>query len=187
MKKKELPEFNEEFLKMLGVSSEDDLRQKIKEYMQNEQENMQKQSMKQQIVKQLVKNNDIEVPASLIDRQADYMVERMQNYMQQRGGAAPKGDEEKMALKEKYMADAKEQVQISYILNAIAEKEDVKILDDEFQNELKKALDSSADRKDEVQKYFDEHKTTIKARMEEDKIFKFLEENAKIKEVQKKK
>ncbi|MFH1714744.1 MAG: trigger factor [Elusimicrobiota bacterium] len=186
IKKKELPELNKEFLQMLGLESEADLRQKIKEHLQQEQENSQKQNIKQQIVKNLVKNNDIEVPASIIQRQAEYMAERVQNYMQHKGGIQPKGDEEKHALKEKYMNDAKEQVQISYILNAIAEKEQIKVSDEEFQGELTRALDGSGNRRDEVQKYFNEHKNTIIARIEEDKIFKFLEENAKIKEIEKK-
>lgn len=66
------PEINEQFVKQLGVQSGklDDLKQQIKQSLEQERDRIVQDKIKDQVFKQLLEQNPIEVPESLIEREA---------------------------------------------------------------------------------------------------------------------
>ena len=86
-------------------------------------------------------------------------------------------EDEKSSLEEK-------NVRLSYILNGIYTQEKLEVSEEELLKDKQKMLDSNPERKDDVEKYFKENKENILAALKEDKIFKFLIDNAKITETE---
>ena len=85
----------------------------------------------------------------------------------------------------KYAEEAEKNVRLSYILNGICVEEKIEVSDKELDDEKQKMLDSNPTRKEDVENYFKENKANIAASLKEEKIFKFLLDNAKISESEK--
>lgn len=68
----ETPEWNEAFIKALGVKSgsEEDLKTQIKQSLEQERDRIVKEKLKEQVFKQILDQNPLEVPNSLIAREA---------------------------------------------------------------------------------------------------------------------
>ena len=89
------------------------------------------------------------------------------------------------ASDKKYAEEAEKNVRLSYILNGICIDEKIEVGDKELDEEKQKMLDSNPTRKEDVENYFKENKANIAASLKEEKIFKFLVDNAKISETEK--
>ena len=85
----------------------------------------------------------------------------------------------------KYLQEAEKNVRLSYILNSICVEEKIEVCDNDLEEAKKKMLDANSARKEDVEIYFKKNKTSISASIKEDKIFKFLVDNAKITETEK--
>ncbi len=68
----EIPELKEEFVKKLGVASGqlDELKKQIKQSLEQERDRLVKDKVKEQVFKQLLEQNPIDVPASMVEREA---------------------------------------------------------------------------------------------------------------------
>lgn len=68
----EPPELNENFVKQLGVASGnlDDLKKQIRQSLEQERDRLVKNKLKEQVFKQLLEENPLDVPQSLVEREA---------------------------------------------------------------------------------------------------------------------
>jgi trigger factor len=68
----EAPEITEEFVKRLGVASGsiDELKQQIRQSLEQERDRLVKEKLKEQVFGQLIEQNPLEVPSSLVAREA---------------------------------------------------------------------------------------------------------------------
>lgn len=79
VEKKQLPEVNEEFIKFFGVAdgSVDAFRTEIKKNMERELKNAVKNKVKTQVFDGLVRENEIEVPKSIVNQEIDRLRKQM--------------------------------------------------------------------------------------------------------------
>jgi len=139
IKKKTLPEMNDEFAKGLGeeFTSVDELRKRIRENMEAERKHSIEHEAKDKLVEELVKRNEFPVPESLIERQIDTRLERGLRALASQGMRAE--DMRKMdmpRLRAGQREGAIREVKASLILEKIAEKEKLEVSDDEVQKEI---------------------------------------------------
>lgn len=68
----DIPTLDENFIKKIGVSSgkEEDLRQQVKNSLEQERNRLVKEKLKEQVFSQLLEQNKVELPQSLIEREA---------------------------------------------------------------------------------------------------------------------
>jgi len=68
----DIPEMNEDFIKKLGVAAGkvDELKKQIKQSLELERDRLVKEKVKEQVFKALLEQNPIDVPVSMIDREA---------------------------------------------------------------------------------------------------------------------
>lgn len=68
----ETPEFNNQFVQKIGVKSgkEEDLHQQIRQSLEQERNRLVKEKLKEQIFKEILEQNPIEVPNTLVSREA---------------------------------------------------------------------------------------------------------------------
>ncbi len=182
IKEKELPELNDDFAKDMGTENLEDLKSKVKEAIESEEKRRQDTDVEKQVVEFLVEKNKFEVPQSLVAYQKENLIKRMKDYLQNQG--APKEYVEKQAElgDAKFQEEAEKNVRLSYILNAIYTNENLAVTDADIEAEKNKMKSSNPGREEAVDKYFSEKKEDLMLSLKESKLFKFLLDNAKIKE-----
>ncbi len=138
IKKKILPELNEEFAKQLGeFASVDELRQRIRQQMESERKHEAEHKAKDKLVQELIQRNEFEVPESLIEQQIDIRLERGLRALAAQGFSAE--HMKKMDLP-RLRAGQRDQaihdVKAALLLEKVAEVENVQVSDDEMDAEV---------------------------------------------------
>lgn len=185
VKEKKLPELNDDFAKDMGLENLDDLKKKIKESLESEEVRRQRGEVEKQIIDHLLDKNKFDVPESIVLQQKNYLIKRMSDYMKQQGANEEFIAKQVESANEKYAQEAEKNVRLSYILNSVCIEEKIEVSDNDLEEEKKKMLDSNPTRKEDVENYFKENKANIAASLKEEKIFKFLVDNAKVTETEK--
>ena len=185
VKEKELPELNDDFAKDMGLENLEDLKKKIKESLESEEVRRQNGEVEKQIIEHLLDKNKFDVPQSIVLQQKKYLIKRMSDYMKSQGANEEFIAKQVEASDKKYEEEAEKNVRLSYILNGVCVDEKIEVSDKELDEEKQKMLDSNPTRKEDVENYFKENKANIAASLKEEKIFKFLLDNAKISESEK--
>ncbi len=139
IKKKDVPELNDEFVKELGGDFKDlaDLRQKIRENMEAEKKHHAEHEAKDKLVDELVRRNEFPVPEALVERQIDLRLERGLRALASQGMKAE--DMKKMdfaRLRAGQRESALKEVKASLILDRIADAEKIEVSEEEIEKEI---------------------------------------------------
>ena len=185
IKEKQLPELNDDFAKDMGLENLDDLKKKMKDMLEQEEIRRQNSEVEKQIIECLLDKNKFDVPKTLVLQQQKVLTDRMSDYMKRQGAPQDFINKQLEQSKDKYADEADKNVRLSYILNSIYSLEKLNVSQEDLEAEKQKMLNANPSRKEDVEKYFNEHKEDIGASLKEDKLFKFLTDNAKITETEK--
>jgi trigger factor len=184
IKEKAVPKVDEEFAKDIGVESIAKLKEQIRQNLESEKKRASQADVERQAVNLLLEANPFDAPPSQLARQADELKQRQTNRLLQQGiGQADiaKFLEQNQAEIQK---QAEKDVRLAYILNAIAAAENINVTDDETNAKFAQILERSEQKnrakleKVIKEKYIDQ----IRAEIREEKLFKWLIEQAKVKE-----
>ncbi|OLD20479.1 MAG: trigger factor [Acidobacteriales bacterium 13_1_40CM_3_55_5] len=138
IKQKSLPELNDQFAKELGeFANLDEVKQRIREGMEEERKHAAEHEAKDKLVAELVKRNDFEVPEALVERQIDIRLERGLRALAAQGMRAE--DIKKMdfnRLRAGQRDQALQEVKASLLLDKIAEEEKIDVSDEEIDREV---------------------------------------------------
>ena len=182
IKEKVTPALDEEFFKSAGVKDEAELRTNVKKMLEDQQNETAEKEMTEQLEDALIKNNPFALPPTLV---AEETADLVQVYKKRMRGAAI--DEKKTA--ERLQPVAVRNLSLTYILHAIAKKENITATDEDLNAELNKALETikTEEEKNNARRLFEERKEYIRASLVENKTMAFVKENAAIKEVKERK
>ncbi|MFH1238909.1 MAG: trigger factor [bacterium] len=184
IKEKKLPEVNDDFAKELGFENLGKLKEKINENLIHRQETEINHAVEGQIVTELIKNNTLECPPSMVEHEIDYLVSRTKNYFTSQGLTADQMGIKDEDMRAKSKEDAEKRVKVDLILDAIAVKENISISDEEWNQQIEETVKESKNKTpEEVKQYFVQYREAIIAQMKAEKTFKFLLDNAKVKEI----
>jgi len=139
VKEKRLPELDDEYARGLG-DFEDlaDLRQQVREDLEEQMENEARKLMVGQAIDQLIKKNDIEVPESLIQRYLDGVVEDYKQALEQQGAGAQMNEQ---MVRNEYRGMATVQLQWQLMNMRIAEQEDLEVSEEEVREQTEAFAD----------------------------------------------
>lgn len=144
VKGKELPELNDDFAKEVDaeVESIDALRTKLKEVTAEEKKQLAEQSLRDDLVEAAAANATIDIPEAMVQTETDRMLQEFGQRLQQQGMNLDlyyqfSGQDED-ALRGQMAEDAKKRVQVSLTLEAIAEKENLQVTEEDINAELEK-------------------------------------------------
>jgi len=135
IKKKVLPEIDDDLAKDVGLSSLDALRKKIHQTLIDQQKAQQEHDQNRVLIKKLVELHPIEVPTSLVEQEIHNSLENLQK-------AGPQQVDLSMFHKE-FEPIARERIQGQFILSAIAEKENISVSDLEVDDEIQSIATAS--------------------------------------------
>jgi trigger factor len=183
IKKKTLPELNDDFAKELSPDFQklDDLKQRFRENMEHELKHKTEHEAKDKLIEELLARHDFPVPRSMVEHQIDLRLERGLRALAAQGmktedmrrmdfGRLRAGQEE-FATKE---------VKSSVLLAKIAIKENIQVSDEELNNEIEAMAAQMQQPVEEVRKRLTEDNAVerLRERMRSEKALNLLYSNS---------
>ena len=185
IKKKELPELDDEFAK--DVSEFDtmaELRASIKEKIEEENKNKAKYETEEEAIKTVCENVELEIPSGMIETETDNMVKDIEQRLAYQGlGLAQylqMMNKTEADMRKEFEEQATRQVKTKLVLDAIVNAEKIEASEEEVKSKLEEMAATygrkleDLENNESLKKYMSE---TIKT----EKAITFIVENAKIK------
>ncbi len=186
IKQKVLPTVDDEFAKDHGEhGSLDELKAAIRKRLEEELKHYQDEQLKEQLLGRLIEAHSFAIPASMVDRQSRYLMERYQSQIAGQSGddgePAPRREEARRTLENR----ATRQVQATLLVERIAQREKIDVSDKDLQDRVDKTARAAGERAKTVREYYSrpDARDDLRAQMVFDQTLNFLLERANVKEV----
>lgn len=182
IRKKELPELNDEFAQDLGdYRNMDELREAVRKALYTQREHDAQQEAKNKIVEQLVDRHDFPVPETFVERQIRNRVEQTLRAMASEGvdPRQLKLDWEK--VRESQREKAVREVKASMLLSKITEREAIGVTREEVDREVERLARQQREPVAALQMKFEKDGTLnrIASHIQSEKTLTFLFEHAR--------
>lgn len=128
VKKKNLPDIDDELAKDIGYETLDGLRTGVKEEIEKAKKDHVLKIQKDEILGKLVNAHDFDVPDSMLEKELSAMIHEIK--------ASKKSDKDDNALRSELRPEAVKTVKALILLSVIGEKEGVSVTDDELKEEI---------------------------------------------------
>ncbi|MFP4687174.1 MAG: trigger factor [bacterium] len=177
---------DEEILESLDVSSADEFRQKIRQHLEEMNEEKEKQQLSSQIYEHLIENIEFDIPASLLEREVENIIDNQRNQVESQGLEFEQWlDQQERSmedLKEDIKPDAERRIRLTLIFEAIGRAESVEVSEEEIQEHIEKMAASYGLESEEFKKHFPPQMiNSIRQQLRDEKILDYLIDNADIK------
>ena len=181
IRKKELPEVNDEFAKDLGdFRTVDELREELRKRMLAQREQEAQRAAKDKLVEKLVDAHEFPIPEAFVDRQVRNRIEQTLHSLAQEGIDASKIQLDWQKLKSSQRDKALREVKASLILSRIAERETINATRDEVDKEVERLARQQREPFAAVRLRFEKDGTLgrIASHIQTEKTLNFLFEHA---------
>jgi trigger factor len=139
IRRRELPELNDEFAKDLGdFQTLGELREEVRRSLLREKEYIAQQEAKNKLVEKLADLHDFPVPEAYLDRQIEIQVEQYLRTVAARGGDPGKVKLDWEKVKESQREKATRDVKASLLLEKVADREGIEVTSDELDREVQR-------------------------------------------------
>ena len=185
IKKKELPELDDEFAKDVSeFDTLDELKASIKERLQKSNEQRAKYEIEENAIKEVCKNVKVDIPSGMIEMEVTHMMKdfeqrlsyqglNMQQYLKMIG----KTEEE---MKKEYEPQAIEGIKSRLTLEAIIKAEKIEATEEEIKEKMEEMAKSYGKKVEEISDN-ENLKNYIEEGIETEKAIDYIVKNAKIK------
>ena len=188
IKRKELPELDDEFAQQFGdYETMEELRAKMVEYHQKQESERIENDVHDHIIKALIEKNPLDVPQALVKNQLEYMLENLKNRLKgQRMSIEMMGLDDE-GFRKRFRSSAEEKVKGGLLLTALVEKENIVVTDEDLAQRYERIAAGNSDMLGRITEYYASNKkarNSLLAEIKEDKAIRFLLDNAVITEVE---
>ena len=132
VREKVMPEMDEAFFKSLQVADEAELRAKVSENIENQKKQQNANAERQQITEELLKAVDFPIPESGVESETEAVLRDFMQRNMQQGVSAEEFEQHKESLHEGASKAAHDRLKSRLILTKIAEKEKLKVENEDF-------------------------------------------------------
>ena len=181
--KRTMPKANDELAKGIGLESIDELKNKIKEDLGRQLEQQAETKLRKELMDILVENNpSLEAPGSLVQQEAERLVQSVKQNMQQRG--VPEMDLDEKTLEE-IGNHAVRNVKASLVLGEISRKEEISVSEEEIKESLSNIAQSYNMNTEQIHDLYEKNNLLegLEGNLAEQKVIDFIIENADVDEV----
>ncbi|MEE8299204.1 MAG: trigger factor [Thermodesulfobacteriota bacterium] len=181
--KRTMPKANDELAKGIGLESIDELKNKIKEDLGRQLEQQAETKLRKELMDILVENNpSVEAPGSLVQQEAERLVQSVKQNMQQRG--VPEMDLDEKTLEE-IGNHAVRNVKASLVLGEISRKEEISVSEEEIKESLSNIAQSYNMNTEQIRELYEKNNLLegLEGNLAEQKVIDFIIENAEVDEV----
>ena len=185
VKEKVLPVLDDTFAKSYGAESVEKLRTGVRTDLENELKYKKERSIRHQIVTELLSRVSFELPESAVSNETRNVVYNIVNENQKRGVAKEVIQAEKDKIYAAAADTAKNRVKTSFVLQKIAEKEDIKVSQEEVAVRVQQMAAAYQIPPDQFIKDLQKRNGIVEIydQIASDKTLDFLEKNASIEDV----
>jgi len=185
IKKKELPELNDDFAKDTSeFDTLDELKASIKEKLEHENKHKAEYEMEDAVVKAAVETVEVEIPSGMVETEVDNMVKDMETRLSYQGVRL----EQYLQMVGKSMEDfrkeheenAKTSVKTRLTLEAIVKAENIEASEEDVNKKVEEMATMYGKTAEEL-KANEQFVTYVKDSIKNEAVIKFLLDNAKIK------
>jgi trigger factor len=186
---KKLPDNDDSFIKNFEkYNTFEEFENDVRASLEEKNQQMAKVNFHDTITEKLIKENDFEVPPSLVERQIYYMMADNQRRMISAGIDEEQAMKFSLKMHDKFKDDAEKIVKSFLLLKKIAEKESLLVEENDIEKYLQDLAVQHKRDYESIKKMYDdeERKENLKMEIMQKKVFDFIEFNANIKTVEKK-
>jgi len=188
VRRKELPEMDDEWAKSLGgdFDSVDALKAKVREDLELRSKAESDRQLRDDVIRKLLEGHKFEVPQSLVDEQTNYRLEGVARQMMGRGIDPRTQELDWEGAREELKGQAEEDVRVSMLLEKIAETENISISAEEVEAEIDAIATASRQSKEQVRAALTKNggERSIAHRLRNRKALDLLIDNAHVTEAE---
>jgi trigger factor len=185
VKEKILPALDDAFAKSLGAENMDKLREGVKRDLENELQGTKNRNIRNQLIRSLLDRVNFELPETAVAQETRNVVYDIVRENQKRGISRDVIEKEKDNIYSAATSGAKERVKVAFLLQKIAEKENIKVSQEEIARRVHGMAAMYQIPPDKFIKDLQKRNGLIEIydQLANEKVIDFLQENAKIEEV----
>jgi len=187
IKKKLLPEVNDEFAKTVGgFNNLDELNKYIKNETKKKKQEDIKSLRKIKILEELIKYNLIDIPPIMIENRSKELIDSFKQNLEKQESSLDDflkmTNQDKKSFEKNYKKRAELEISNNLILDKVSGKENIKVYDETLKSEAKRIASYAGDKKDDVYNYYIKGMGyyDLKLELRRRKTLDFLLDNAKI-------
>jgi trigger factor len=185
VKEKTLPPIDEAFAKSYGAESLEKLRAGVRTDLENELNFKKNRDVRNQLVHQLLSRVSFELPESVVSRETRNTVYNIVHENQQRGVPTKVIEEQKEQIYSAAADTAKNRVKANFLMQKIAEKEDIKVSQEEVARRIEHLASMYQIPADQFLKDLQKRNGIVEIydQVASEKTLDFLQANARIEDV----
>ena len=181
---KQLPSLDDEFAKDLEYENYEQLRGAIWNNLVEEQKAIHNHRQREDILQQLIEKTAIDIPESIVDQHVQQTVENILQRLRQEGQTPEQAGIDMEKLPTELREDAVKQTKQAWMFDVIAERENIRVTDDELDIEIRRIAEQQ---NRDAQKYasllresnrLEEFRDTLR----NDKVYRLLIQRASAKQ-----
>ena len=186
IKKKELPELDDDFAKDTSeFDTLEELKKSIKDKMEKENEQKQKYETEEEVIKAVCDNMKVDVPSGMIETETENMLKDIENRLSYQGLKLDQYlkmlGKTKEEMQKEYEPQAIEAIKSRLMLEAVIKAEKIEATDDEIEEKMKEMAKNYGRENDEEFMKNENVANYIKEGIKSEKAINFLVENVKFK------
>ncbi len=188
LKKKVLPELNDEFVKTLGgPATVEELKKTIHEDMSKSEDKRIQDAFKNRMLKVLVDHNPVEVPASLLKEQKESLIADFKKRMSEQGMSETDFLDYVQKWDKDFEKTASEMIQSSFLIDEIARKHELVATQEDVETKLVEYAKQTGIEETKLREFYNkpESASRLAYMITEEKVVAQLLSTAKVKEVPK--
>lgn len=186
LKKKELPELTDEFIKSIGGDQDlQTLKNTIEKDLKESDLKKIEDDFKNRLLKKLVKENPVEVPPKLMEEQKQALIQDFQSRMKNQGMSDADYAEYITKWDADFAGSAHEMIQSSFLIDAVARKHNLGCTQDDVDQKLQQYAKQTGIELQKIKDFYGkpDQMSRLTYSITEEKVVGFLIAAAKIKEV----
>ena len=186
VREKVLPAIDDAFAKTYGAESLEKLREGVRKDLENELKYKQDRDTRAQVIRELLNRVTFELPETAVAQETKNVVYDLVRENTKRGVSRETIEKEKDAIYSAAAANAKERVKIAFLVQRIAEKEDIKVSQEEILRRVQMIASMNQIAPEKFLKDLQKRNglTEIYDQLAHEKVMEFLTNNAKFETVQ---
>ncbi len=186
LRKKSLPELNDEFAKGLGpYENLEALKTAIREDFEKRESKRVKEDLKNRLMKVLVDNNPVAVPKTLLADQKKALIEDFEKRMQQQGMPPDQFNDYKSKWDNDFEQTASYMIQSSFLIDKIANEQNLRATNADVEAKLQEYAQQSGIELSRLAEFYgeQERRARLVYQVTEEKVLDYLISKAKLEEV----
>ena len=185
IKEKEIPELDDEFAKDVDeeVESLDELKEKKKDELLKQKEQEIENNKRESLIKQVTENAEVDIPEEMVETELNQMMQEFEQRLQMQGMALDQyfqfSGQTEDELKEQMKEDAFMRVKTNLVLEAVLEKEELEVSEEDIDAELTEMASMYKMEKDQILGMLGGNPDVLKEDLKIKKAISFLVDESK--------